>query len=329
MNESRLATKVGLFVALGMVLLVLLLMSFSKGLTIFTKSYELNLRAVQVGGLKDRAAVMMSGITVGNVVEANIPPDGQGVIIKLKIQEKYKIHADARFRIEQIGFLGDQYVSIYPTNNQAPILQPGAEVICEPPVDFQEIIRSVSGLVQPLRQTIKTLDDMFVRVDRTVLSDENITNLNGAIRNIRLASDRASAMVDHINSLVDTNSRPISSTMTNLVLFSERMQSLAEEMEQAVATNKIELSAALKSINSISKVLERMVNDVESGRGLAGALMRDDTLRVDVRQMATYLLEFSSNLYWGGIFGSKPKGKPPKREIETGPPPTYQGRTPK
>src|SRR5438093_981984 len=114
MNESRLATKVGLFVALGLVLLVLLLMSFSKGLTILTKSYELNLRAPQVGGLKDRAAVLMSGITVGNVVEANIPPDGQGVIIKLKIQEKYKIHADARFRIDQIGFLGDQYVAIYP-----------------------------------------------------------------------------------------------------------------------------------------------------------------------------------------------------------------------
>ena len=99
--ESRLATRVGLFVALGLVLLVLLLMSFSKGLTILTRSYDLSLRAISVGGLKDRAAVLMSGVTIGNVVEATIPPDGKGVIIKLKIQEKYKIHSDARFRIDQ------------------------------------------------------------------------------------------------------------------------------------------------------------------------------------------------------------------------------------
>ena len=111
--------------------------------------------------------------------------------------------------------------------------------------------------------------------------------------------------------------------MTNLVYFSEQMKGLAEEMSAAVATNKIQLSAALKSINSISSVLEEMVKDVESGRGLAGALMRDDTLRVDVREMIAYLQNFSSNLYYGGIFGSK--AKPPKRERETAP---RSGRSP-
>src|SRR5437762_5441621 len=166
MNESRLATRVGLFVALGLVLLVLLLMSFSKGLTILTRSYNLNLRAVSVGGLKDRAAVLMSGVTVGNVLEANIPPDGKGVLITLKIQEKYKIHADARFVIEQIGFLGDQYISIYPTKNEAPILRPDAEVVCEEPFNMQEIVRSATALVQGVNQATKTLNEMFGRLDK-------------------------------------------------------------------------------------------------------------------------------------------------------------------
>ena len=117
MGESRIAVKVGLFVAMGLVLVLLLTMSFSKGLSILTPTYDLYLRAVSVGGLKDRAAVLMSGITVGNVVDSTIPPEGKGVVIRLKIQNKYKIHADARFVIEQIGFLGDQYISIYPTKN--------------------------------------------------------------------------------------------------------------------------------------------------------------------------------------------------------------------
>src|SRR5436190_16748336 len=173
MGESRTAVKVGLFVALGLVLVVLLTMSFSKGLSIFTPTYDLYLRAVSVGGLKDRAAVLMSGITVGNVVDSRIPSDGKGVIIKLKIQDKYKIHADARFVIEQIGFLGDQYISIYPTKNEAPILEPGATVFCEEPFNLQEIVRSASGLIQGVNQATKTLNDLFARLDKMLLTEEN------------------------------------------------------------------------------------------------------------------------------------------------------------
>src|SRR3989442_7088144 len=175
MGESRTAIKVGLFVALGLVLVVLLTMSFSKGLSILTRAYDLYLKAISVGGLKDRAAVLMSGITVGNVVDSTIPPDGKGVIIKLKIQEKYKIHADARFVIEQVGFLGDQYISIYPTKNEKPILQPGAEVVCEEPFNLQEIVRSATGLVQGVNQATKMLNDMFGRLDKMLLTQENIT----------------------------------------------------------------------------------------------------------------------------------------------------------
>jgi phospholipid/cholesterol/gamma-HCH transport system substrate-binding protein len=322
MSESRLATKVGLFVALGLMLLVFLLMSFSKGLTILTRSYDLHLRAVSVGGLKERAAVLMSGVTIGNVVAANIPTDGRGVMIQLKIQEKYKIHADARFVIEQIGFLGDQYVAIYPTKNAQPILQAGAEVVCESPLDFQEIIRSAGGLIQGVDRTVKTVNDMLMRVDRNLLSEQNLTNVSITINNLRIASGKAASMVDHINNLVDTNSRPISRTLTNLVLFSEELERLAVEMQQAVATNKVELTAAVKNIESISRVLNKMVTDVESGHGLAGALMRDDRLRVDVRQIMENFSNLSSNL---NKYGLLYKPKPPKKE--TGPP-TYQGKSP-
>src|SRR3954465_81734 len=169
MNQSGTAVKVGLFVAVGLVLLVLLSMAFSKGLSVLTPTYELYLRALSVGGLKDRAAVLMSGITIGNVVDAAIPPDGKGVLIKLKIQQKFKIHADARFVIEQIGFLGDQYISIYPTKNQGPILLPGAESACEEPFNLREVVRSAGGLMESVNQTIKTVNDMVARVDKMVL----------------------------------------------------------------------------------------------------------------------------------------------------------------
>src|SRR3954463_1459403 len=177
MGEGQTARRGGIFVAVGLVLLVLLLMSFSKSLSIFTPTYEVHLRAITVGGLKDGAGVLMSGVTVGNVQGADIPPDGKGVFIKLKIQAKYKIHADARFVIEQIGFLGDQYIAIYPTKNEAPILPPGSEVVCEEPLNFQDVVRSASGLIQGVNDTVKTINQMVTRLDKTLLTEQNLTNV--------------------------------------------------------------------------------------------------------------------------------------------------------
>jgi phospholipid/cholesterol/gamma-HCH transport system substrate-binding protein len=297
-------------------------MSFSKGLSILTPTYDLYLRAVTVGGLKDRAAVLMSGVTVGNVAGAEIPEDGKGVLIKLKIQAKYKIHADARFVIEQIGFLGDQYIAIYPTKNEGAILPPGKEVVCEEPLNFQEVVRSASGLIQGVNDTVKTINQMVTRLDKTLFTEQNLTNVTVAISNLKSASEKAVVMIDGVTRLVATNSPPISKAVTNLVIFSEELDQLAIEMQQAVSTNKVELTAAVKNLESMTAILDRLLKDIDAGRGLAGALMRDETLKVDLRQIASNFSNLSSNLYRYGLLY---KPKPPKKDAG---PPAYTGKTP-
>ena len=51
MEQKRLETKVGLFVFVGLVLLAVLLIQFSKGTSLFRGTYELRLHASNVGGL--------------------------------------------------------------------------------------------------------------------------------------------------------------------------------------------------------------------------------------------------------------------------------------
>ena len=119
MDKSRLEIKVGLFVFLGLVLLAALLIMFSKGASLFHGTYELRLHASNVGGLKQRAGVLLAGVQVGTVSTINLADDGRSVTILLKIYNQNKIYHDARFVIEQSGFLGDQYVSVIPTTNCA------------------------------------------------------------------------------------------------------------------------------------------------------------------------------------------------------------------
>src|SRR6059058_1059956 len=85
MSQKRLEWKVGLFVLMCLVLLGLLVLNFSKGLMFLTPTYTLRLKTTNVGGIKREAAVLMAGVPVGNVVGADLSPDGRTVTVLLKI----------------------------------------------------------------------------------------------------------------------------------------------------------------------------------------------------------------------------------------------------
>jgi phospholipid/cholesterol/gamma-HCH transport system substrate-binding protein len=115
MDKSRLEMKVGLFVLVGLVLTAAVLIQFSKGTSLFRGTYELRLHATNVGGIKERAGVLLAGVEVGSVSKIKLADDDKSVTILLKIYKDYPIYHDARFVIEQEGFLGDKYVSVIPT----------------------------------------------------------------------------------------------------------------------------------------------------------------------------------------------------------------------
>jgi len=82
------------------------------------------------------------------VSEVKLAEDGKSVLIRLKIYNDFKIYHDARFVIEQAGFLGDQFVSVIPTTNSLPLLKNGDDVPCQEPFNLQEVARSTAGFVQ-------------------------------------------------------------------------------------------------------------------------------------------------------------------------------------
>ena len=75
---------------------------FSKGTSLFRGTYELRLHAGNVGGLKQRAGVLLAGVQVGSVSDIKLANDGKSVTILLNIYKENKIYHDARFVIEQV-----------------------------------------------------------------------------------------------------------------------------------------------------------------------------------------------------------------------------------
>ena len=324
MDKSRLETKVGLFVIVGLVLLAVLLIQFSKGTSIFRGTYVLRLHADNVGGLKQRASVLLAGVQVGGVSDIQLAEDGKSVTILLKIYKSCKIYHDARFVIQQSGFLGDQYIAIIPTANQPPVWTNGADVECEAPFNLQETARSAAGFIQRIDETAKKLDAAVTDVRRLVLNDQTLTNFADTINNLRTISAQATGTVANLNELVTANGAQIDLAVSNVVFFSQDLIHLSDDAHGLISTNGPEISAAVKNIESSTETLKKLTDDLQSGNGLAGTLLKNEQLSTNVQAVAANLAVATSNLNRLGLWHflwhhELPATNPPPRETRRKP----------
>jgi ABC-type transporter Mla subunit MlaD len=303
MEQKRLETKVGLFVFVGLALLAVLLIQFSKGTSLFHGTYELQLHASNVGGLQERAKVLLAGVQVGSVSDIKLADDTKSVTILLKIYNNFKIYGDARFVIEQSGFLGDQYVAIVPMDNQGSYLTNNAPVNCEPPFNLQEVARSAAGFVNRIDDTAQKLDASITDLRRVVLNVETLTNFSITMNNMRTVSEQAMGTMNGINAIVATNGSQVSLAVSNLLFFSQELTRLAGSADTVLATNAPEITASVNNIKSSTDALKKIMDDLQSGRGLAGTVLQNQQLATNVQAIADNLSIASGNLNRLGLWG--------------------------
>ena len=323
MNEKHVAIKVGVFGVVALVVLAGILLVFSRGQSLFTPGYTLLLRADNVGGLKTRSSVLISGVPVGTVTKTELSAESKGVTIYLHIQKQYGIHSDAQFNVEQIGLLGDQYVVITPTENKGPLLKDGDTVECKPPFNVQALAASAVGFIERVDDATKMLKETIGRINNIFLTERTLTNLSQTIGNLRSSSERAVKLVDYLTDVVATNSPSLAIAFTNFARFSEDLNRLSSELRQTVAENRPAISEATKHLADSAGAVQKLVADAQDGKGLAGAMFKDEELRANLAATLANLATASSNIAQHGLLY---KPKPPKAAVDKRPP--YPGYSP-
>lgn len=297
--------KVGGFVAVGLVLLAVLVLNFSKGLSLLKPSYLVRLKTTNVGGIKEKAAVLLAGVPVGNVSHVELADNSKSVIIFLRVDSKYEIPGDAVFNIEAQGFLGDQFVSIAPTANALPPLPRDGSALreCRAPFNIQEAARDALGLIQRLDQAAQKIDIALDRVNKTVLAEQTLTNLTAMVAGFRVVSeqtraviertvameDRAIGVIGRVDALLLTNATPIQGAVSNVLRFSEQLNRVGADLQDTVGSTRPSIQAALHNLAAASAQVTNLIGEVQSGRGLAGALLKDEALARNFKQLSSSL----------------------------------------
>ena len=116
MNNRTVEIGVGLFVAIGIGALFMLALQVSNlGNSISSNSYVITAAFENIGGLKVRSPVTVSGVRVGRVDAIDYDDVAFEAVVSLRIDAAYDAFPeDTSASIFTAGLLGEQYIALEP-----------------------------------------------------------------------------------------------------------------------------------------------------------------------------------------------------------------------
>lgn len=199
--------KTGIFVVLGLVLIVLSILLLGDEKTSLTGTYDLRVKLKQVQGLSPGSQVTLSGLRVGRISKIDFSNDSSDLIATLEISKpnQKRITAGAIAAVKTLGALGDKYIYISPGPADAKPLQDGDLLPSDGGEDFIDIIARKSADLSNVVDVVNQLNVLLSNLNeggRSRILLENLIQVTAEMR--ALAADlRGSMNKDKLHQSVD------------------------------------------------------------------------------------------------------------------------------
>jgi phospholipid/cholesterol/gamma-HCH transport system substrate-binding protein len=126
MNRSTIDLWVGIFVVAGISALLFLALKVGNLATFSSsKSYQVQAKFANIGGLKVRAPVKSAGVVVGRIADIRFDNESYEALVSMNIDQSYAFPRDTTAKILTSGILGEQYVGLE-AGGDAKMLEAGA-----------------------------------------------------------------------------------------------------------------------------------------------------------------------------------------------------------
>ncbi len=148
--------------------------------------------------------------------------------------------------------------------------------------------------------TVQKFHDAVSRVD-TMLAN-NTNTLQVSLNNFAQFTKRLDTSASHLETLIATNAPMVSRVFTNLTAISASLKVSTEKLQATISTNQISIDVIVKDVAAVTANLkhftqnaDRIVAQLEAGKGLAGGLLKDDALRTEFSRLMTNLNSAAGN----------------------------------
>jgi phospholipid/cholesterol/gamma-HCH transport system substrate-binding protein len=113
--SKNIEIMVGVFVLMGFIALFLLALNISNVSSLSANNgYTVKAYFDNIGGLRTRALISMSGVKVGRVSNVSYDQERGQAEVTMAIDSQYQLSIDTQASIYTAGLLGEQYISLEP-----------------------------------------------------------------------------------------------------------------------------------------------------------------------------------------------------------------------
>ncbi len=252
--------KVGIFVALGLLLSMITLLILGGGSSIFSKGLTFHTRVSQIEGLIEGGNVKISGIKVGQVTAIGFEDNSTDVRVTFSVAEKYKdvIRQNASITIQTQGMLGDKYIMIHPGTTDAEVAKSGSEIKSEPPKEIKDYLNDADAVVSRLKSSLGHVDQILSSFEREKRSEQffkNMASLSGKLNDSTKLANDSMTRLHSIISKVDSGEGTLGALINDPSLY-EDMRNLIG----GVNRNRVFKYVVRKSVESSREARENEEN---------------------------------------------------------------------
>lgn len=295
-SENKRSVIVGLFVFIGLAILVAGILVLGGQQNRFAKTVRVTADFTNIGGLKKGSNIWFSGVKIGTIREVNFTKNRR-VEIVMHIEEKSRVYIrkDAVAALSSEGFIGNKIIEIQGGSSSVPPIEEGDKLESKEALNTDEMIATLQinneNLVA-ITENIKSLSDKVRQGEGTVgafftdsLMAVNIKMMMANLNQAALNSKKVTEDFKQFSSQLNNEESLIGKLMNDTVVFSN-LSSAVEQLQEVTQTASaitLNLSQASEKLNEKDNSIGVLLNDEEVADQLKRTLgnLEESTQKLD------------------------------------------------
>ena len=291
--------RVGLVIALAVVVVGVAIYKLGQAANLFTKRYHLTAFLPDANGLREGGTVTVAGQLAGTVTKIEFLPVDNDTTRNLKLtlavdaDVKEQIRKDSKGKLRIMGLLGDKVFDITTGTPRYQPLRDGDTVTVVPSIDYEAVIAQASGAVNDmvaLTKDLRAITGSLVKGQGTMgqlLTNRSLYDqLNGTLR-------RANTMLARFQNPNGTVGRMLDDpTLYNkLIGVIGSTDSLIVSINASKGTAGLLLRDTTLYMNlvGVTRGADSLMKSLTNGKGTASRLLTDQALYDQLNKLVTDL----------------------------------------
>lgn len=270
--------KVGIFVVVGTILLVVTLYFIGNKQHLFTKNIEIYATFANVNGLTLGNNVRYSGINVGTVSKIEMI-DEETIAIQMMVEDKTSkfIKKDAIASIGSDGLVGSMVVNIIPGKVQnAKYVIAGDTIQSYSRIGADDMLSTLNTT----NENAALLTSDLLKITNKILEGKG--TLGALVSDTLLAQDIRQSVTELKKTTLGT-AAVISNINTIISKINYDESAAAVLLSDTLSTNQIKkvfanLEKSSNDINEVTKNLDEYIKEIKSGKGTLNYVTQDEVL---------------------------------------------------